>query len=151
MVVAPESFLTAPVPAYGSEQWTRLRSLIEEREVHVLIELPHFARDGQRTQILNAVLHLAPRRWSLYAKERLVPGAEFQPLPHAMHIHRGESPAPRVHVLTLARLRAMEFGKPLPRITNGGASSLVHLDGWVLERARSVEPQRLEWSKRRPS
>jgi apolipoprotein N-acyltransferase len=207
VVVAPEAFIKAPPPAQGSEPWARLRSLIERQEVHALIGIPHFARDGNRLQLLNAVLHLAPRRWALYGKERLVPGAEFQPLPHLTalvlgdglaQIHRGESPAPReltgplyvnhvlvgasichelafaitmgeraadasmllnasddawvggsayrAHVLNLARLRAMEFGKPVLRVTNGGESTLVDFDGQIQERARSIEPRKLEWS-----
>jgi apolipoprotein N-acyltransferase len=38
-------------------------------------------RDRDGRQMMNAVVHVAPQRQAIYAKERLVPGAEYIPWP----------------------------------------------------------------------
>jgi apolipoprotein N-acyltransferase len=40
-------------------------------------------RDAARVHPMNAVVHLAPQRQSVYAKERPVPGGEYLPWPQA--------------------------------------------------------------------
>ena len=54
----------------------------------------------------------------------------------------GDSAAPHQH-LQIARVRALEAGRPLVRATNTGISALIDHDGRVLERTRQFEPATL--------
>jgi apolipoprotein N-acyltransferase len=204
LIVTPETYLAWPPPSEPVGAWAALMEHAAQRKVHLLVGMPHLASDEQGMQLMNAVVHLAPERQSLYAKERLVPGAEYLPWPQLLEpiyrrvfdqVRRGESPAPpdltralfvggaqigvsicheqafaltmadrargaslllnlsddswipskayRAQMLATARVRAMEFGKPLLRVTNGGDSSLIDPRGNVVVRTQGPAARRV--------
>lgn len=191
-VVTPESFFLQPPPAEPDGQWAELLELAGQRRVHLFIGMPHVAAVDERLRLLNAVVHVAPNRTSLYAKERLVPGGEFLPWGALLGplysvvfqtVDEGELPGPpeltqpffagdvfigvsvcheqsfpllmvarslgsavllnlsddswipsaayRSQMARIARLRALEAGRPLLRVTNGGATMLMDARGQV--------------------
>jgi apolipoprotein N-acyltransferase len=196
VVVTPETFLGESPPAEPQGRWAELLQQVRERDVHLLVGMPHHARDDDGMHLMNAVVQLAPQRQSLYAKERLVPGGEYLPFPHTFgfayrrmfdHVTEGQMSAPpaltgplyaagvaigvsicheqafaltmaerardatvlanvsedswipvaayRLQMLSTARLRAMEFAKPLLRVTNGGRSVLIDAHGGLVAAA----------------
>jgi apolipoprotein N-acyltransferase len=202
IVVTPETFLPEPPPATPEGRWAELLDQVEQQRVHLLLGVPHHARDGNVLHLMNTVMHLAPGRQALYAKERSVPGGEYLPWPRLLgslyrhvftQVTQGQTPAPpeltaalfaantelgmsicheqsfaltmaeraqraavlvnvsddswidsdayRAQMLGTARLRAMELGKPLLRVSHGARSVLIDPRGRVEAGAAGLEPQ----------
>ncbi|HJV70287.1 apolipoprotein N-acyltransferase [Ideonella sp.] len=185
VIVTPESYLAEPPPDHAEGMWADLQRQIASHEVHLVVGMPQVARDESGTHLMNVALHLAPQRQSIYAKERLVPAAEYLPWPDLFGAfyarvfkgaRQGEWPAPpeltaplyvggveigmsichelsfastmveraadagmlvnlsldgwipsaayRQQMLSTARVRAMELGKPVLRVADAGGSVL---------------------------
>lgn len=80
LIVTPESYLYEPPPAQPAGLWDELLDQVDSAGVHVLLGMPFLLRGPDALLHLNAAVHLAPKRQSVYAKERPVPGGEYLPL-----------------------------------------------------------------------
>jgi len=81
LVMAPETYFDDAVPLAGAPDWATLPAHALQHSVHAVVGIPLLGRDKSGRQMMNAVIHVAPERQALYAKERLVPGAEYIPWP----------------------------------------------------------------------
>lgn len=81
LVMAPETYFDDAVPLAGAPDWATLPAHALQHGVHAVVGIPLLGRDRSGRQMMNAVIHVAPERQALYAKERLVPGAEYIPWP----------------------------------------------------------------------
>lgn len=81
LVVAPETYFMDAVPPADAPGWQALPQATQRRGVHVMVGMPMAGRDEHGPMMMNAVVHVAPERVAFYAKERLVPGAEYVPWP----------------------------------------------------------------------
>jgi len=192
LLVTTEDFFGEPPPVDPQGDWADLLALRDAREAHLLIGMPLWAMQGGEAAVMNAVWQLSPGRNDVFAKQRLVPGAEYLPWSDALalvyrHVFptagKRTQPAPsslarqlqvsgsavalalchevsfaltmaqradgaqwllnvaddswldsgpyRHQAQNIARLRAMELGKPLLRVVNGSRSVLVSPDGSV--------------------
>jgi apolipoprotein N-acyltransferase len=80
VVVTPEGHFADPLPTRPEAFWQTLRDEVNDRGIHVLVGMPQRALDGDERQVFNAIVQVAPDRFALYAKERLVPGGESLPM-----------------------------------------------------------------------
>lgn len=150
LVITPESYLYEPPPAQSVGLWGELLDKVEAAQVHVLLGMPYLWRESQAVQRLNAAVHLAPGRQAVYAKERLVPGAEYMPLQEWLgplyrrlldHEGRSEDPAPAeltsslyVQGTDIGASICYELGFPLTmaqRAREAGLLVNLSLDGWI--------------------
>jgi apolipoprotein N-acyltransferase len=109
LVIAPETFLAQHPPAEPEGAWADLLAASSARQVHLLVGMPFVAKPFG-PQAFNALVHVAPERLSVYAKERLVPLAEYLPWPTLLDglyealfdmPRLGEQPAPPALTLPL--------------------------------------------------
>lgn len=172
LVITPESYLYEPPPSQPVGLWGDLLSKVEQAQVHVLLGMPFLWRGSESVQRLNAAVHLAPGRQAVYAKERLVPGAEYMPLQDWLgplyrrlldHEGRSEEPGPAelraplyVQGTDVGTSICYELGFPLTmaqRARNAGLLVNLSLDGWIpssvfrhqmlaIARARALESSR---------
>lgn len=192
LVMTSEAYFPEGPPEDGAGRWAELTAAVRATGVHVLVGMTPPWREGREPALLNAIVQVSPQHTSLYAKERLVPGAERLPWRNALAplyrrlLEGGRRPAGaappalsgplyadglqigaavcheqsfattmarRSHgsgllvvasddawiagpsylqqAATLARLRAVETGKPLLRVSHGGPSALFEPDGSV--------------------
>lgn len=81
VVMAPETYFDDAVPLGGAPDWDTLPEHAAQFGVHAIVGIPLLGRDRGGKEMMNAVVHVAPQRQAIYAKERLVPGAEYIPWP----------------------------------------------------------------------
>lgn len=100
-IVTPETFFGDPPPSKELGHWGDLLDRIRHKQVTVLVNMPQVVRNEDGMHLMNTVQQLSPDRRALYAKERLVPGAEYLPWASVMRpvyqrvfdgVHRSELP-----------------------------------------------------------
>lgn len=84
VVVTPETFFADPPPDEPIGVWGDVLRSVERRGAHVLVNMPQVVRDDTGRRLMNTVQQVSPGRRAFYAKERLVPGAEFLPWPETL-------------------------------------------------------------------
>jgi|GEM_PF-2426238 len=81
VIATPEGFIGEVPPDVPEGRFGELLQHAAANGVHVLLGMPTLVRGADGPQLMNSVVQLSPGRRAVYAKERLVPGAEFLPWP----------------------------------------------------------------------